>query len=79
MLNDFPIYIDANNKLIKRKTNFVIDKSNNNVYDYGEYNDIGLNNEPKHKLKLIGELIVYNGKEYPKYNGVKLVKLNNSY
>jgi hypothetical protein len=74
ILNDVPIHLDQNSKLIKQRANFVVDTANN-VYDYDEYVDIDLNGEPKHKLKLIGEIVVYDGDDYPEQRGKRMVKL----
>ena len=74
MLIDVPYYLDEDGKLIKHKTNFVVDKSYN-VYDYDEYNGIDINGEPKRKLKIIGELIVYDGDENEQLKGRRMVKL----
>jgi hypothetical protein len=74
ILNDIPFYLDETSKLIKQRNNYVVDNTNN-VYDYDEYNDIDADGEPKHKLKLIGEIIIYDGDEYPKYKGNKMIRL----
>jgi hypothetical protein len=74
ILKDIPFYLDQDGTLIERKMNFVVD-STNNVYDYNEYTEEDFNGEPKQKLKLVGEIIVYDGDDYKKYKGTRMVKL----
>ena len=76
ILTNVPYYLNSDGKLIKQSNNFVIDNNNNKVYDYDDYTDIDENGEPKHKLRLIGEIILYDGDEYPKYKKKRIIKLN---
>jgi hypothetical protein len=74
ILRDVPQYLDEDGKLVLSRNNYVVDNGNN-VYDYDEYAELDINGEQKQKLKLVGEIVVYEGDEYPEYKGKRMIKL----
>jgi superfamily II DNA or RNA helicase len=68
-------FLDEDGKLIRLRQQYVVDSANN-VYDYEEYTDLDINGEPKNKLKLIGEIVVYEGDDYgAEKKGKRMIKI----
>jgi hypothetical protein len=74
ILRDVAQYLDEDGKLVVSRNNYVVDSANN-VYDYDEYAETDINGEQKQKLKLVGEIVVYEGDEYPEHKGKRMIKL----